>query len=169
MTLDKAKVYEQFLAPMLVGAKSVTRFETMTPETIDVLTYVVERMMAEEASPLEIAEAVAWVAASRILKSTELMVSVPNTPIVLEVFIEKGCPSPYDDQRHLFPIGLDERLLSLIPKEVTCCEGKSLLKRIAKVLHEEEVVMIENRFIKAPSQAGGTYYFEYQEKRRENR
>lgn len=44
-----------------------------------------------------------------------------------------------------------------------------MLKRIAKVLHEEEVVMIENRFITAPSQAGGTYYFEYEEKRRANR
>ena len=78
-------------------------------------------LMADEKSPLEIAEAIAWVAASRILKSTELMVSVPNTPIVLEVFIEQGCPSPYADKRHLFPVGLDKRLLTLIPDEVSCC------------------------------------------------
>lgn len=169
MTLDIKMIYEKFLAPMLVGPKSVTRFEAMTSEMIDGLTYVVERMMGDEKSPLEIAEAIAWVAASRILKSTELMVSVPNTPIVLEVFIEQGCPSPYAEKRHLFPVGLDERLLTLIPDEVTCCQGKSMLKRIAKVLHEEEVVMIENRFIKAPSQSGGTYYFEYEEKRRANR
>ena len=169
MTLDIKMIYEKFLVPMLVGPKSVTRFEAMTSEMIDGLTYVVERMMGEEKSPLEIAEAIAWVAAARILKSTELMVSVPNTPIVLEVFIEQGCPSPYADKRHLFPVGLDERLLTLIPDEVTCCQGKSMLKRIAKVLHEEEVVMIENRFIKAPSQSGGTYYFEYEEKRRANR
>ena len=34
MTLDIKMIYEKFLAPMLVGPKSVTRFEAMTSEIV---------------------------------------------------------------------------------------------------------------------------------------
>ena len=151
MTSGIINPYEAVVLPMLVGPKSALKLKQVPPKLKSLLTFIVTKMMDEERLAYEMAEVVVLAAIMGMENheaKKKALASFLGTPMVIEAFLLQGRPSPYvQDQEHILPRWMDERLLGLIPVTLVGKDGpmwdeksKAQVHYVAQLLWNQDLL-----------------------------